>query len=296
MDGGEDMNSNQDQDITTPTRRGRRIASRLTGVFGTFAVIIGVMCLLILSFVGSKATVSSTVRSALNSSDVRRVIAEELVDRMQNSGGVGAKIIFHVARGEVVDAITTSFGEDNIRSAAGNTASTAYEVLIDGKSNAVMDIQLFADAAFKAMRSADPLIPRFLAPQVDPIDLSNNGGRRDFSVIRTWILLSTGGLLVGGLILLTASWFLSIAPRGRKVRIVGIRVLVCGIVLIGLAYTARSVTFSDDNSGRLAEAIVSFVTSRLIAWSIVIAAFGAIVAAVGGIFHRRITSTHTASA
>lgn len=289
------MNSNPDQHVTRPTHRGRRIASSLIGTFGTFAIVLGGLCLLVLSFVGSSALVSSSVRSAFGRDDVRRAVAEELVDRMQNSEGVGTKIILHVARDKVVDAITTSFGEDNIRSAAGKTASTAFDVLIDGKSNAVMDIQLFADAAFKAMRSVDPLIPRFLAPQVDSIDLSNDGGHRDFSVIRTWILLSTGGLLVGGLILLTASWFLSSAAKWRKVRIVGIRVLVWGFVLIGLAYAARSVTFSDDSSGRLAEAIVSFVTSRLIVWSIILTAIAGFVVLLGAIMNRHVTSKHTAA-
>lgn len=276
--------------------RGRRIASSLIGALGTIAVMVGVLCLLVLSFVGSSASVSSSVRSAFGREDVRRAVAEELVDRMQNGDDLGAKIIIRVARDKVVDAITTSLGESNIRSTAGDTAAAAYEVLIEGKSHAVMDIQIFADAAFNAMRSVDPLIPQFLSPQVDPIDLSRDADSPDFSGIRTWTLMTAWGLLVAGLILLTISWFLSNAPRWLKVRRLGIRIFVGGLVLIVLAYAVRSISFGDDSGSRFAEALVSFATGRLILWSFIMAGFGFVVGVLGTIFNRRVISTHTASA
>lgn len=281
--------------MTPPTHRPRRVASGFTGLLGTTAVMVGVLCLLVLSFVGSRASVSSSVRSAFEREDIRQSIAEELADRLESSGDFGSKIIVHVARDKVVDAIATSLGDDEIRSAAGNTAAAAYEVLIGGKSHAVMDIQIFADAAFEAMRTADPLIPRFLSPQVDPIDLSNDAGSRDFSSYRTWLLLATGGLFVLGLILLTISWIWSDAPRWLKFRWIGIQILAGGTVLIVLAYVVRSISFDENSSSQLAEALVSFATSRLILWSIILVGFGLVVTVLGTIFNRRVTSTHTAS-
>ena len=240
-DGNIQMSSNRDQNITPLTRRGRRIASSVVGNLGSLVVIVGVLGLLVMSFVGSSAAVSSSVRSAFGREDVRRAAANELVDRIQNGDDIGAKIVVHVARGKVVDSIEQSLSENDIRSAAGETAASAYEFLIDGKTNVVIDIQYFADAAFKAMRVADPQIPQFLAPQVDPIDLSRAADGSDFSAIRTWVFLATWGFLLGGLALLAVSWFLSPAPRWLKVRRIGIREFVWGLALIGFAYAARSI-------------------------------------------------------
>ncbi|MEO7575693.1 MAG: hypothetical protein ABIU98_08550 [Ilumatobacteraceae bacterium] len=295
IDAGE-LNSDLDQPATPPTRRGRRILSSVTGNLGSFWIILGVLGLLLMSFVGSSVAVSSSVRSAFGREDVRRAVADELVDRMQNGDDIGIKIVIHVARDKVVDSIEQSFRDNEIRSAAGETASSAYEFLIGGRTNVVIDIQYFADAAFKAMRAADPLIPQFLAPQVDPIDLSRDADGSDFSAIRGWVLLATWGLLLGGLALSIASWFLSPALRWLKVRRMGVRFFVWGLVLIGLAYAARSISFSDDTSGPLAEALVAFATSRLLVWSFVLTGIAGLVAVIGAIMNRRVTSTRTASA
>lgn len=249
-----------------------------------------------MSFVGSSSAVSSTVRSAFGREDIRRAVADELVDRMQNGDDVLAKIVLHVARDKVVDSIEQSLSDDDIRAAAGETAATAYKFLINGESNFVIDIQYFADAAFMAMRVADPLIPQFLAPQVDPIDLSREAESSDFSAIRSWVLLATWGLLLGGLALLVVSWLLSPAPRWLKVRRIGVRDLVWGLVLIGLSYAARSFSFSDNTSGPLAEALVDFATSRLLVWSFVLTGFAVFVALLGAVMNQRVISRSTASA
>ncbi len=248
-----------------------------------------------MSFVGSSEAVSSTVRSAFGREDVRRAVADELVDRMQSGDDIGAKIVIHVARDKVVDSIERSFAKDDIRSAAGDSAAAAYEFLIEGRSQVVIDIQYFADAAFDAMRAADPLIPQFLAPQVDPIDLSREAESSDFSAIRTWVLLATWGLLLGGLALLVVSWFLSPAPKWIRVRRMGVRGFVWGLVLIGLAYAARGISFSDHTSGPLAEALVDFATGRLLVWSYVLTGIAGLVALLGAMMNRLVRSRNTAS-
>lgn len=284
------------QELARPQSRSRRIASSVVGNLGSFIVMLGVLGLLVMSFVGSSSAVSSTVRSAFGKEDVRRAVADELVDRIQNGDDIGAKIVIHVARDRVVDSIEQSLSDNDIRSAAGETAAAAYEFLIEGRSRVVIDIQYFADAAFKAMRVADPLIPQFLAPQVDPIDLSREADSSDFSAIRTWVLIATWGLLLGGLGLSVVSWFLSPAPRWLKVRRIGVRGFVWGLGLIGLAFAARSISFSDDTSGPLAEALVDFATSRLLTWSFVLTGVAGLVALLGAIVNQRVISRSTASA
>lgn len=270
--------------------------SSLAGVVGTLAFIIGVLGLLVLSFVGSSASASSSARSALARADVRRAVAEELVDKLQEGGDNGVKIIIFVARSKVVNAVAVSLSDSKLGNVAGDAAATAYGVFVDGKPRTSVDIQKFADAAFKAIRTADPFIPQGLSPQVDPIEIYRDDGSPDYSGIRTWTLIATWALLVGGLALSAISWFMSVAGNWLRIRRIGARLVAGGIALILLAYIPRIVTFDSDGSGRLAKALVSFTMSRLLMWSIIIAAIGVVVAVLGAIMNRRVTSTRTACA
>jgi hypothetical protein len=294
-DGGEKMNSNSDQHVTPSTHRTRRITSSLTDALGMFAVVAGVVCLLVLSFVGSRSAASSTVRSALDSADVRRAIAEELVNKLEEGGDNGQKIVIHAAHSKVVDAVEASLSESKLRDTAANAAGTIYGVYVEGKPPATVALQIFADAAFKAIELADPSIPPGASPRLDPLDIARSDGSPDLASIRSLIRLVPWMVLAGGVILLAISWFLSSAPRWRKMRRLGIRIFVNGAVLIVVAYAMRSISIGDDSSSRIAEALVSFATGRLIMWSIVVAVVGAVVALVGGIMNRRVTSKHTAS-
>ncbi|MHB1090255.1 MAG: hypothetical protein ACYC0U_04190, partial [Ilumatobacteraceae bacterium] len=120
--------------------------SSLIGAAGVFAVVLGVLGFFVLSFIGSSDLVSSTARSALARDDVRRVVAEELVNKLEEGGDNGAKIVIHVARSKVVDAVEISLGNSKLREVAGDVASTAYAVFIEGKPRETVNIQPFADA------------------------------------------------------------------------------------------------------------------------------------------------------
>jgi hypothetical protein len=289
------MNLNIEQIETPPTHRGKRIASRLTGIIGTFAVMFGVLCLLVLSFVGSRSAASSTVRSALDSADVRRAIAEELVNKMEEGDDNNQKVIIGVAHSKVVDSVEQSLGQDNLRDAAANIAGTIYGVYLEGNAPATVTIQIFADAAFKAMRLSDPSIPGQASPQFDPLRVERSDNGPDLASIRSRILLVPWALMLGGIILLVISWLICVGGKWSWCRRLGIRILVNGAVLVVVAYAMRSISLGEDSSSRIAEALVSFGTGRLIMWSIVLAVVGAVVALVGGIMNRPVTSKHTAS-
>ncbi len=281
MVGDNEMNDDLEQNTKIPSRRGRRIAASVVGALGVFTLIVGVLGLLVLSFVGSSALASSTMRSALASGDVRRAVAEELVDKLQEGGDNGVKIIIFVARSKVVDAVAVSLSESKLRNVAGDAAETVYGILVDGKPSTSVDIQMFADAALTAIRTADPFIPQGLSPQVNPIEISRDAGSPDYSRIRAWSLIATAALLVVGIALSSLSWFVSVATRWIRLRRFGIRLAVGGVGLVALAYLARSASFGDDGSGRITEALVSFMTDRLLRWSFMLVALGAVAAVIG---------------
>lgn len=266
------------------------MVSSLVGWVGTFAVILGVLGFLVLSFVGSSASVSSTVRSALDNENVRRVIAEELVNKLETGGDSGERIVIRVARSKVIEAVEASLGDRDMRDAAGDTAAVFYGVFVEGLERSTVNIQIFADQAFSVIQSIDPSISRDLSPRVDPLEISRGDSSLDLARIRTWALIAPWVLLVGGLVLLAIYWFVSVAGKWILVRRIGIRFSAGGTVLILLAYVARTITFGGDSSGRIGEALVSFATSRLLTWSIVLTGIGLMVTLLGATMNQRVRS------
>jgi hypothetical protein len=128
------------------------------------------------------------------------------------------------------------------------------------------------------------------------LEIAQSDSSPDFGNIHSWFLRVPWILLVGGLALIAISYFLSIIGIWLWCRRLGIRILISGLTLILLAYVGRSISFGDDSSSHIAEALVSFVTGRLILWSLVLAGIGVVVTLLGAILNQRVTSMHTASA
>ncbi len=291
-----EMNSDLGQDVVPSSHRGRRIGASLLGIVGTFAVILGVLGLFVLSYIGSSSSASSTVRSALDSESLRRAIAEELVTQLEEGGDNGEPIVIRVDHRKVVDAVEKSLGDSNLRDAAGNAAASFYGVYLEGLPPTTVNIQIFADKAFGVIQLIDPSIPDGVSPQLDPIDVSRSNGTPDLASIRSQIRLVPLTLLVVGLALVAISWWTSVAGTWLRIRRIGVRFFLAGLTLTVLTYVARSVSLGDEDSSRIAEALVLFVTNRLILWTIVITVIGAVLTLLGVIMNRRVTSTNTASA
>ncbi|TRZ74648.1 MAG: hypothetical protein D4R95_00505 [Actinobacteria bacterium] len=285
------MHPEIDQQVTPSSHRGRRIGASLIGAIGTFAIIISVLGFFVLSFIGSSAAASSSIRSALAREDVRRAIAEELVDTLEEGGDNFARTVIGVAHDRVVDAVEVGLNDNNLRNAASDSVASAYEVFINDAPSATIDIQVFVDSAFSVIRSIDPQIVQILSPQVDPLEISQDDWNLNVGGFITAVRVVVWALLFGGLALLAISWLMSVDGKWHRLRRIGIRFLFWGIALTVVANVARNVTFGGDRSGPLFEALVLFVTSRLQTWSIVIAAIGFIATLLGVIMSRRATST-----
>ena len=285
------MNSEIDQQLAPSSRRGRRIVASLVGATGTFAIILAVLGFFVLSFIGSSAAASSSTRSALARADVRRAVAEELVNILEEGGNNFARIIIGVAHDRVVDAVEVSLNDNKLRNVASDAVDSAYEVFVNDAPSATIDIQPFADSAFSAIRSVDPLILQIFSPQVDPLEISRNERDPDVGGIIAAVRVVTWALLFGGLTLLVISWSMSVAGKWLRLRRIGIRFLFWGIALTVLANVARNVTFGGDRSSHLSEALVLFAASRLQTWSIILAAIGLVVTTLGAILNRRVTSS-----
>ena len=132
----------------------------------------------------SSAAASSSTRSSLSRADVRRAVAEELVNILEEGGNNFAKIIIGVAHDRVVDAVEVSLNDNKLRNVASDAVASVYEVFVNDAPSATIDIQPFADSAFSAIRSVDPSILQILSPQVDPLEISRD--ERDPDVGRNY--------------------------------------------------------------------------------------------------------------
>ena len=284
------MHPEIDQQVTPSSRRGRRIGASLIGAIGTFAIIVSVLGFFVLSFIGSSAAASSSTRSALASAEVRRAIAEELVNILEEGGDNFAKTVIGVAHDRVVDAVEVGLNDNNLRNAASDSVASAYEVFVNDAPSATIDIQVFVDSAFSVIRSVDPQILQILSPQVDPLEISRDDWNLNVVGFITAVRVVVWALLFGGLALLAISWLMSVDGKWHRLRRIGFRFLIWGIALTVLANVARNVTFGGESSSPLSEALVLFVTSRLQTWSIIVAAIGLFGTTLGAIMNRRVTS------
>lgn len=282
-----ELNTEVEQVASSQPRRGRRIVSSIVGSLGTVAVILAVLGLFVSSFIGSSSAASSTVRSALESENVRRVIAEELVGKLEEGGDSGERVVIRAAHSTVVNAVEKSLGKQSLREVAGAAAETFYGVYLEGRPSTTVDIQIFADEAFNVVQLVDPSIPFGVSPKMNPIVVSRGRDDPDLASIRSQIMLVPWAMLVGGLVLLALSLSLSVANKWLWCRRLGTRIIAWGFMLLLAANIARRMDFGDDSGGHLVKALVTFVMSRLIQWSIVLTISGVVVTLFGAIMNRR---------
>ena len=73
-------------EITTESQhRVRRTFATFLGGLGIVFLGLGLISLVLMSFVSSPAAAESTIKSALNQPDVRDVIADKLIEKLQDS-------------------------------------------------------------------------------------------------------------------------------------------------------------------------------------------------------------------
>ena len=69
------------------SHRIRRTVASILGGLGIALFLLGVVATVLIGFVSSSENVESTVTSALSQSDIRLVIADELIKKLEEAGG-----------------------------------------------------------------------------------------------------------------------------------------------------------------------------------------------------------------
>ena len=272
--------------------RVRRTFATILGGIGIVFLGLGLISIVLMSFVSSPAAAKSTVKSALAQPDVRDVIADELIEQLEDSADNDAeKLVFSIARPLIVAAVKEKLADPDLRDFAGDVAATVYAVYIENAPAASVDISKFSDATLAAIRSADPSIPKDQNPTLDPLKVEREPGDTDYKSIRDMAQRGSWLFVILGLLLQVAAWFLSVANQWKRTLRLGIRLFSGGVIFLGIVLVVRSKIpqTSTENKAAL-EAATQFITDPMVTRFIVLIVLGVITGAVGFVMNRKVTA------
>ena len=288
----QNISENQiDQEATEQTHRVRRTFATILGGVGIIFLCLGLVSMVLIGFVSSPDAAKSTLKSALSSAEVRQVIAEELVKKLEEGGdGEDAEnsIVFSLARPLIVNAVANKLGEPAMRDFAGEVASKMYAVYIEDAPATTVDISTFATGTIDAIRGVDPSVPKDEDPKMDPIDVKKNEGDTDIKGIRNLAKSGVWLFLALGVLLQMAAWFLATAGQWKKLQRLGIRLAIGGVIMFAAISIVKSkVPQSVEDNEAAAKAASNFITSPMLTRFIVLTVLGIVVAIAGFVVQRK---------
>jgi hypothetical protein len=280
-----------DQETVQVTHRVRRTFATILGGVGIIFLCLGLVSMVLIGFVSSPDAAKSTVKSALSSAEVRQVIAEELVKKLEEGGdGEDAEnsIVFSLARPLIVNAVANKLGEPAMRDFAGEVASKMYAVYIEDAPATTVDISTFATGTIDAIRGVDPSVPKDEDPKMDPIDVKKNEGDTDIKGIRNLAKSGVWLFLALGVLLQMAAWFLATAGQWKKLQRLGIRLAIGGVIMFAAISIVKSkVPQSVEDNEAAAKAAANFITSPMLTRFIALTVLGIVVAIAGFVVQRK---------
>jgi hypothetical protein len=288
----QNISENQiDQGAAEQTHRVRRTFATILGGVGIIFLCLGLVSMVLIGFVSSPDAAKSTLKSALSSAEVRQVIAEELVKKLEEGGdGEDAEnsIVFSLARPLIVNAVANKLGEPAMRDFAGEVASKMYAVYIEDAPTTTVDISTFATGTIDAIRGVDPSVPKDEDPKMDPIDVKKNEGDTDIKGIRNLAKSGVWLFLALGVLLQVAAWFLATAGQWKKLQRLGIRLAIGGVIMFAAISIVKSkVPQSVEDNEAAAKAATNFITSPMLTRFIVLTVLGIVVAIAGFVVQRK---------
>ncbi len=285
----ENISENQiDEGVAEQTHRVRRTFATILGGVGIIFLCLGLVSMVLIGFVSSPDAAKSTVKSALSSPEVRQVIAEELVTRLEEGGDGVNSFIFSLARPLIVNVVANKMGEPAMRDFAGEVASKMYAVYIEDAPATTVDISTFAKGTIDAIRGVDPFVPKDEDPKMDPIDVKKNEGDTDIKGIRNLAKSGVWLFLALGVLLQVAAWFLATVGQWKKLQRLGIRLAIGGVIMFAIISIVKSrAPQSVKDNEAAAKAATDFITSPMLIRFIVLTVLGIVIAGTGFFLQRK---------
>ncbi len=280
------------------SHRIRRTVASILGGLGIAIFLLGVVAMVLIGFVSSSEHVESTVTSALSQSDIRSVIADELIKKLEEADGGGQetdgggqadeRLILQAPRDVVVQAVADKLNEESLQKFAGSVAAKVYAIYVDDAVSTPIDVMPLANAAMDTIKIADPSVSADEILTIEPLSIEkksddiNIGDLRDTAKTFVWLFLILGLALQG------AAWLLGIATPWQKIRRLGIRLLSGSVALGVVVLIARNrIPQSSDDNRDAVKAVTQFITSPIMTRVVLLTVLGVVLVAAGMIGHRK---------
>jgi len=280
------------------SHRIRRTVASILGGLGIALFLLGVVATVLIGFVSSSEHVESTVTSALSQSDIRSVIADELIKKLEEADGGGQetdgggqadeRLILQAPRDVVVQAVADKLNEESLQKFAGSVAAKVYAIYVDDAVSTPIDVMPLANAAMDTIKIADPSVSADEILTIEPLSIEkksddiNIGDLRDTAKTFVWLFLILGLALQG------AAWFLGIATPWQKIRRLGIRLFSGSVALGVVVLIARNrIPQSSDDNRDAVKAVTQFITSPIMTRVVLLTVLGVVLIAAGMIGHRK---------
>ena len=279
-------------DVETSTHRVRRTFATILGGFGVALLGLGLIALVLMSFVSSPAAAKSTTQTALNQPEIRSYLVTEIVKQIEDKANPVEKLVLIFARNKIVTAIQRVLTDPEIQGLAGDVAAKAYSVYVDNGASAEIDISPISKAVVAAVIGTDKRLRLANNLDLDPITITRDDNDFDYGGLRDLIQRNSWLFVILGTLLQVAAWFLSVASQWQRFLRLGIRLFLGGLAFLGIVLIVRSriPQSSTDNKAAI-EAATQILTDPMVARFIVMMLLGLATGAVGFMMNRKATPT-----
>lgn len=274
-------------DVATPRNRVRRTFATILGGIGVAFLGLGLIALVLMSFVSSPTAAKSTVESALKQPEVQNYLVTEIVKKLEDNANPVEKLVLIFAHNKIVTAIQKVLAEPEIQSVAGDAAAKAYSVYVDIEPTAEIDISPISKAVVAAVIGTDKRLKLADNLELDPIKITRDDNDLDFGPLRDSLQRSSLLFVILGILLQVVAWFLSVATLWQRVRRLGIRLFAGGAIFLGLVLVARNnLPQSFDDNRAVLGAIAQLITDPMVTRFVMMMALGLITGALGFAMNR----------
>jgi hypothetical protein len=272
--------------------RVRRAFATALGGFGIIFLGLGIIALVLMSFISSPAAAKSTTESALNQPDIRNYLVEEIVNEIEDKANPIQKLVLVFARNKIVAAVQKVLAEPEIQSFVGDAAAKAYSVYVDNEPSAEIDISPISKAVVAAVIGTDKRLRLADNLELDPITITRDDNDFNYGGLRDLIQRNSWFFVILGILLQVAAWFLSVASQWQRLLRLGIRLFLGGVAFLGIVLVVRSrISQSSTDNKAVIDGVTQIVTDPMVTRFIVLSVLGAITGAVGFAMTRKTTPT-----
>ena len=260
----------------------RRTFATILGGFGIVFLGLGIIALVLMSFISSPTAAKSTTEIALNQPEIRNYLVEEIVNQIEDKANPIQKLVLIFARNKIVTSVQKVLAEPEIQSLAGDAAAMAYSVYVDNEPSAEIDISPISKAVVAAVIGTDKRLRLAENLELDPITITrddndfNYGGLRDLLERNSWFFV------ILGILLQVAAWFLSVASQWQRLFRLGVRLFLGGVAFLVVVLVVRSrISQSSTDNKAVIDGVIRLLTDPMIMRFILLTVIGAIIATAG---------------